>query len=216
MRTCISLENHCGEPLPADIPGPDVRYPEELVRQFVEELTRPGDVVFDPFAGYGTTLKVAEAMGRDAWGVEINPERLEYALGRLTRPERLLAGDVRQLSRLPVPPIDLCMTSPPYMHRDDPEDPLSDEQAPEKGYEQYLDEIGQIYEQIGRLMKPGARAVIEVSNLKRNGRVTTLAWDIARTVSRSLRFEGEVVAAWNETYGYGYDHSYCLVFGGPL
>jgi hypothetical protein len=30
-----------------------------------------------------------------------------------------------------------------------------------------------------------------------------------------LRFEGEVVVDWEPTYGFGYDHSYCLVFKAP-
>jgi hypothetical protein len=53
--------------------------------------------------------------------------------------------------------------------------------------------------------------VIEAANLKKQGSVTTLAWDIAREVSRMLHFEGEIVIGWDR-YGYGYNHSYCLVF----
>ena len=60
-------------------------------------------------------------------------------------------------------------------------------------------------------MNPNGRLVIEASNLKKNGDVTTLAWDIAREVSRTFRFEGETVICWEE-YGYGYNHSYCLIF----
>jgi hypothetical protein len=40
----------------------------------------------------------------------------------------------------------------------------------------------------------------------------TLAWDIARALSDVLRFNGEVVSTWQESYGFGYDHSYCLIF----
>jgi len=61
-------------------------------------------------------------------------------------------------------------------------------------------------------MKDGARAVLEVANLKGPGGVTTVAWDIARAVSSVLTFEGEIVIGWDRPYGYGYDHSYCLVF----
>jgi hypothetical protein len=60
-------------------------------------------------------------------------------------------------------------------------------------------------------MKPAGQVVIEVSNLKIDGRLTTLAWDLASEVSRVLHFEGEIIACWDE-YGYGYDHSYCLVY----
>lgn len=65
-----------------------------------------------------------------------------------------------------------------------------------------------------QMMKPNAHAVIEVANLKLWDGLTTLAWDIAKTVSQVLRFEGEFVVGW-DTYGFGYDHSYCLVFAKP-
>jgi hypothetical protein len=42
-------------------------------------------VVLDPFAGSGTTLKVAIERGRDAIGIELNPEYVKLA-------ERRLAG----------------------------------------------------------------------------------------------------------------------------
>jgi hypothetical protein len=71
-----------------------------------------------------------------------------------------------------------------------------------------------IYAQVERLMKPHARVVIEVSNLKGSAGVTTLAWDVASAVSKVLRFEGEIVVAWDH-YSYGYDHSYCLLFTKP-
>ena len=60
-------------------------------------------------------------------------------------------------------------------------------------------------------LKPNGRVVIEVSNLKKHGIVTTLAWDIGKVVSDIFPFEGEIVVGWDR-YGYGYDHSYCLVF----
>ncbi len=64
---------------------------------------------------------------------------------------------------------------------------------------------------MAQLMKDHAHVVIEVANLKAPDGVTRLAWDIADVVSEVLHFEGEVVIGW-DTYGYGYDHSYCLVF----
>lgn len=60
---------------------------------------------------------------------------------------------------------------------------------------------------------------MEVANLRDaggRGPVTPLAWDVARAVGEVLRFEGEVVVEWEPTYGYGYDHSYCLVFSAPV
>jgi DNA modification methylase len=47
----------------------DVHFPESLVAAVIDEYTLPGQRVLDPFAGYGTTLVVAERMGRKAIGV---------------------------------------------------------------------------------------------------------------------------------------------------
>ena len=46
----------------------DVRFSPDLVAAFMEAYTAPGDLVFDPFAGFGTTLLAAEQMRRRALG----------------------------------------------------------------------------------------------------------------------------------------------------
>jgi hypothetical protein len=45
----------------------------QLPRFFIQRLTNPGDVVYDPFMGRGTTLIEAALMGRVPWGCDINP-----------------------------------------------------------------------------------------------------------------------------------------------
>lgn len=45
----------------------------QLPRFFIERLTAPGDVVYDPFMGRGTTLLEAALLGRVPWGCDINP-----------------------------------------------------------------------------------------------------------------------------------------------
>lgn len=45
-------------------------FPDELVRRCVLLSTRPGDLVGDIFAGSGTTLRVAESLGRRAIGLD--------------------------------------------------------------------------------------------------------------------------------------------------
>lgn len=49
-------------------------YPPELVRRCLLPTTLPGDVVLDPFAGSGTTLKVAAEHGRRAIGFDLYGE----------------------------------------------------------------------------------------------------------------------------------------------
>jgi hypothetical protein len=214
MRTFLRLKNQQQRKLPAEFQHEDLRYPEELVAHFLRHYTRPGDMVFDPFAGYGTTLIVAEAMERAPYGIEIDARRARYIRSQLQHPAGLIHGDTRQILSYQIPPIGFSITSPPYMAATDPEDPFTNYRAAGAGYAAYLGQIEQIYADIGQLLKPDARAVLEVSNLKDEHGITTLAWDVARAVSNVLVFEGEVVIGW-DSYGYGYDHSYCLVFRKP-
>ena len=212
MRTFIQLANTHTQPLPPEWQDDDVRFSDALVAHFVQEWTQPGDVVFDPFAGFGTTLRAAEAMGRVSVGLEYDARRVDYIRTLLSNPKAIIHGDARQLASYALPQFDLLITSPPYMQRDDPTDPLTAYSEPGRGYTGYLDDMQLIFAQVAPLMNPGAKVVIEVSNLKGVGGVTTLAWDVARAVGSVLHFEGEIVVGWDPHYGYGYDHSYCLVF----
>jgi DNA modification methylase len=49
-------------------------FPPELILPCVLAGSRPGDVVFDPFMGSGTTALVAKENGRRYLGCELNPE----------------------------------------------------------------------------------------------------------------------------------------------
>lgn len=44
-----------------------------IPRAFIRELTKEGDLVFDPFSGSGTTALEAKFLNRSFFGVEINP-----------------------------------------------------------------------------------------------------------------------------------------------
>ncbi len=58
----------------------------QLPRFFIERLTREDDVVYDPFAGRGTTIVEAALMGRNVIGNDINPLSNILTLARLRVP----------------------------------------------------------------------------------------------------------------------------------
>lgn len=49
-------------------------FPPELVEPCILAGSKPGDTVLDPFMGSGTTAQVAQALGRQWIGCELNPE----------------------------------------------------------------------------------------------------------------------------------------------
>jgi len=60
--------------------------PDWLMSALVRDYSKPGDVVADPFAGWGTTIAAAEANGRNAIGAELDGEAYAEAMRRLSRP----------------------------------------------------------------------------------------------------------------------------------
>jgi hypothetical protein len=56
--------------------------PDELGSRFVRHATQLGDLVLDPFAGTGTFLLAAAALGRKAFGCEISEANLDIAVER--------------------------------------------------------------------------------------------------------------------------------------
>lgn len=62
--------------------GHPAAFPRELARRCILLGSREGDVVLDPFGGSGTTGIVANALGRNAVLIELNPEFANCALER--------------------------------------------------------------------------------------------------------------------------------------
>ncbi len=57
--------------------------PETILARIIRACTEKGGLVLDPFAGSGTTLKVARDLGRDAIGIEIKSDYVELIKKRL-------------------------------------------------------------------------------------------------------------------------------------
>lgn len=58
-------------------------FPDEIPRRLIQIYTYPGDTVFDPFMGSGTTGKMAKLLGRKFIGCEIDKEYFELATKRI-------------------------------------------------------------------------------------------------------------------------------------
>jgi hypothetical protein len=63
----------------------------QLPRFFIQRLTLPGEVVYDPFMGRGTTILEAALLGRIPFGCDVNPLSACLARPRLAPP---LLGEV--------------------------------------------------------------------------------------------------------------------------
>jgi hypothetical protein len=70
----------------------------QLPRFFIDRLTQPGDVVYDPFMGRGTTPVEAALLGRNVIGNDANPLSRAFTKPRLDPP--VFEDVVRRIERI--------------------------------------------------------------------------------------------------------------------
>ena len=229
MKTYLLLPNLKNREIPEKFQTDDNRSSENLVEHFIKNYTKKGDIVLDIFAGLGTTLLIAEELGRIPFGVEFTEERFKFIKENLKHKENIIHGDSTKLLEYNLPKCDFCYTSPPFSGQNSKVNPFAAYES-EGSYKQYIIDYEKIFSQVKEVMKPDAYIVLDIANLKNeDGIVTTLAWDAQKSIANVLHFIGEIVIIWESresetvdgrsepwrvegTFGYGYDHSYCLVF----
>lgn len=210
-KTFILLRRGFDRQLPHHLREQDVRFSESLARLLIGTYSKRGDAVFDPFAGFGTTLFVSESMGRKAYGLEYSAQRVRYMKSLLRSPEHCVLGDARKIDKYGFPLMNCCIASPPYMNVESKMNPFTHYTTRGLGYKSYLKDMGKIYAKLSTMMKKKGSVIIVISNMKIK-KITPLAWDVAAEVSKHLTFKGEKVIAWQGAPEYGYNHDYCLIF----
>jgi DNA modification methylase len=196
---------------PAGAPD-SVHFPTRLAEQVIGRFSSVGDLVLDPFAGYGTTALVAARMGRRSIAVELLPERADIIRARVGERGRVIVGDARDLRALVRAPIDLCFTSPPYMSRTGhPENPLTGYRTLDGDYATYLDDLEAVGNQVAALLKPGRHLVVNAATIDGSPEPTPLADDLGERLSRHLDRLPDLPIEW-DALPPGISDDRCLVF----
>ncbi len=76
--------------------------PEGLIERMVLASSDVGDLVLDPFAGSGTTLRVCQQLDRNAIGIEINPDYVARTRDRLSAPFKGFDSVDPRMERVPL------------------------------------------------------------------------------------------------------------------
>jgi DNA modification methylase len=107
------------------------KFPETLVSDFIEKFSNPGDIVFDPMVGTGSTVIAANRIGRNGYGIDLIPEFVKIATSRISNEQnpslfdeyknnvegKVFVGDATKISsikELKNKSFDYVITSPPY------------------------------------------------------------------------------------------------------
>lgn len=184
-------------------------FPAALAERVIQAFTAgPGSLVLDPFAGSGSTLLAAAALGRAAVGLEINPEYVDLARRRISAahvvgpPPVLHCESAEHVTRRLAPgTVDLCFTSPPYWdvlaRRRTADGKETRDYAPGGedlsrlgDYGEFVDALGRIFAGVGAVLRPGGYCVVNVMDLRRKDRFYPLHSDLARAVELESRDTG--------------------------
>jgi DNA modification methylase len=228
------------------------KYPETLVQEFIGFFTKSCMNVLDPMVGTGSTLIACIRSGRNGYGIELNPKYAEIARKEVQQElaqlrlfselphAEVITGDANNVEQFSLPPIDYCITSPPYwdmlrmqgadtqkerrqsdkldvFYSDDPSDVgnISD-------YEEFLEALVGVYRKVYNVLRNQAYITIIVKNVKKKGKMYPLAWDIGREVGKFFTLKDEKIWCQDNQalapFGMGNAwvsntfHHYCLNF----
>lgn len=221
MKTFIHQKVHPKEVLPKKFID-DGRMEPELIKKIIVNFSNEGDCIFDPFMGYGSFIELTSSLNRRFYGVEIDKDKFEFVYNKYnTFASILMHSDILKVSPNSFPKMHLCITSPTYAWKNVGKNPFTGS-ANNSYYDEYLGYIVKYFEWIEKFMIKNGYIVLEVSNIEWDGIVTPLAWDIASCINKikTLKLEKEFIVTWDNdhigfgggNYGFGYDHSYLLVY----
>ncbi|GIF16724.1 TRM11 family SAM-dependent methyltransferase [Actinoplanes teichomyceticus] len=173
------------------------------IAPLITEFSHPGDLVLDPFCGWGTTLVAASITGRRGVGIEVSPERAAQATERLRRypGQVVICTDAR---RPPVPDgsVDLIVTDLPYFGTAlDADSAVRGQLYAVSDYEAYLAAVDEAFTALTATLRPGAYAVVAVQNRRLAGAFVPLAWDVGRLLGRHLTLGDERIHLYPRPIG---------------
>ncbi|MCB9996526.1 MAG: site-specific DNA-methyltransferase [Rhodospirillales bacterium] len=187
------------------------KYPDSVVRYFLDRYTKKGDRVFDPFMGLGTTAFVAEDMGRIPYGFEHDRERFEWVAGQLEHWTHIHNDDAANMRKYALPKMDFAITSPPYMPKHHKWNPLYGGDPAKAGYDKYLSRMAYIFKALAQTMKRNSFVVVHADNLYHGPHYTPLVRDLGLAAEKSMALKAETTIKWENPQA-DYTHTHCLIF----
>ena len=188
------------------------KFPEILISKLIASYTKPGDCVFDPMSGTGSSQVAALESGRKACGFEITKHFYDIALDRLKNitPDKdnymLINNDIFAFEKYTELPgtFDYIVTSPPYWDMLNMKGAETQKSRRENGlhvnysemendigncqnYDEFLETLLRIYIKIITRLRKGGHFTIIIKNIKKKGTIYTFAWDLAEHLSKQLR-----------------------------
>jgi len=186
-------------------------FAEEIPMRLLKLFSFHGETVLDPFAGSGTTGRVAWKLGRNSILVDQSEEYfnlMKEEFGHnlfVAGAPQVVHGDARNLKFLDNDSIPLIVTSPPYWDKAD-YGPKEENLGRTLGYIEFLDAIKPAFEECARVLMPGRKFCIVTANVNQHTDHGLLTFPIAADFILMMREIGlplvsEVIWTKNGTGG---------------
>lgn len=219
----------------------------KLASKVIDTFCPPnGGFILDPFAGSGTTLVAGLLKNKQVIGCDLSEQFKRvffkrawnhYHLKDMDLDDIYRIQDSRYLSQIIEPnSVDLCLTSPPYwdilnqkrtadyknnINYSDAENDIGNI----VDYEQFLDSLNKVFEQVYIVLKPKGYFVLNVMDLRKKSTFYPLHFD-ATLRAQKAGFNFEDIIIWDRQQEYnnmrplGYPfkfivnkvHEYLLIF----
>ncbi len=174
-------------------------FPEEIPLRLIKLFSLHGETVLDPFAGIGTTARVALELGRSAIAVEQNAafvERIKSDCAQMAMGSEgsldVIHGDARDLGELSSDSIGLAITSPPYWNKADyGEAPAN--LGSIASYRDFIDALRPVFAECFRVLAPGRKLCVVTANVNQHTDHGLLTFPLAADFTILLREIGFVL-----------------------
>ena len=164
----------------------------QIARNLILRYSNPGDTVLDQMVGGGTTLVECKLTGRNAIGVDTNPDALMLTMDRLNFSSSLMEelppstitlyhGDARNLDRIQDGSIDLIATHPPYaniIRYSSKDAPADGDLSSVRNIAQFVDQMHLVAQECYRVLKPDHYCAVLIGDTRRNRHYTPIAFRV--------------------------------------
>jgi DNA modification methylase len=201
-------------------------FPQELVEKLIRLYLRdPGSIVLDPFMGIGSTMLASMNQGMKGIGFDLSKdfcaiakERIGKFQDTLDNETEILSPDIhnkdsRTISKvIGAFSVDLVVTSPPYWDilnqkrtadgkiiRNYSSD--TDDLGNIPDYDEFLADLKSVYTEVYKVMKPGARCIAVVMDIRKKDKFYPLHEDQSR-IMREIGFELDEYVIWDRQRDY--------------
>ena len=175
-------------------------FPDEIPHRLIKLFSFYDDIVLDPFAGTGTTARVALQLGRRATCVDqngnyvrtIRKECREQYNGHGTDSLQAVHGDSRDMEFVQDDSVGLVVTSPPYWDKAD-YGKSARNLGNRANYVEFLRSVRPVFRECFRVLMPGRKLCVVTANVNQYTEHGLLTFPLATDFTVLLRDVGFVM-----------------------